>query len=148
MHNLTKTWSRHKGVKPPRLNQLFFTSRGRMMRRRRWRATLRIRSFQNRYFGSQSDLWPLNALNRAVATSSSSQSPTSFLMNSLTVPISISLFSPVTHESLLCFLRSKRGNFSFLQIDVVPLYSLLRDWAFRTVKDVSRNWAACNCRSR
>jgi hypothetical protein len=87
--NLTKTWSRHRGVKPPRLNQLFFTSRGLMTRRPKRRAILRIRAFQNSYLDSQSHFWPLNALNRAVPTASSSQSPTSVLMNSPTVPLSI-----------------------------------------------------------
>lgn len=54
------------------------------MKMSRCRAILRIKSFQNKYLGSQSDLCPLNALNRAVAIISSSQSGTCFLMNSFT----------------------------------------------------------------
>ena len=60
------------------------TWEGEMMRRRKCLAMERIRWFQKRNEGSQSDLWPLKALNRALPTSSSSQSLTSFLMNSLT----------------------------------------------------------------
>lgn len=55
------------------------------MKTPRWEATLRMRSLQKAYLGSQSDLCPLNALNLAVAITSSSQSATSFLMNSSTV---------------------------------------------------------------
>lgn len=60
------------------------TWEGEMKRRWKWVATLRIKPLQNWYRASQSDLCPLNALNRAVAIASSSQSSTSLLMNSLT----------------------------------------------------------------
>lgn len=55
-----------------------------MMARLKWRAILRIKFFQNWNLGSQSDLCPLKALNRAVAITSSFQSGTSFNTNSRT----------------------------------------------------------------
>lgn len=60
------------------------------MKRPKWRATLRIKSRQKRYRGSQSDLWPVKALKRAKDRTSSSQSGTCCLTKSPTLSISLS----------------------------------------------------------
>lgn len=67
------------------------TWEGCKMKSPKWRATLRIKSRQKRYRGSQSDLWPVKALKRAMARTSSSQSGTCCLIKSTTLSPSLSL---------------------------------------------------------
>lgn len=107
------------------------TSEGLMMKRPRWRETLKIKSLQKKYFCSQSDLCPLKALNRAFAMISSSQSGTSFLMYSATE----SIFSHITvrtFEMKVSIIRETFAYFFFFNLKRQCIIVGMASWKPKT----------------